>query len=80
VRLYFMEPDQHVRPGERVVDLTLQGRTAARGLDVVAEAGGPFRSIVKTFAGVPIADALTLELHKAAWREPVLCGVEMVQE
>ena len=44
-----------VQPGQRVFDVALQGQTALRRFDIVDQAGGPFRSIVKEFNGVPVA-------------------------
>jgi len=48
VRLHFAELDD-VQPGERVFDVQLQGTTALKDFDVVREAGGTFRAVVKEF-------------------------------
>lgn len=82
VRLYFAEPDRRTA-GQRVFDVALQGHTVLRDFDVVKEAGGPFRSVVKEFRGVEAGAALTVHLTPsagAAVRETLLCGVELIAE
>jgi hypothetical protein len=80
VRLHFVEPDPKVRRSERVFQIALQGKTVLPELDVVAEANGHFRSIVKSFPKIPVAETLTLELRPTAALPPVLCGMEIVAE
>jgi outer membrane protein assembly factor BamB len=80
VRLYFVEPDANLRPGERTFDVVLQGQTVLRKLDVIGEAGQAWRSIVKSFPGTPVTGRLTLELQPTSAHAPVLCGVEIVAE
>jgi hypothetical protein len=80
VRLVFAEPDAEVKPGDRVFDVVLQDDVVASGLDVVNKAGGPMRSIVETWKGVPIGEALEIELRKKGKLAPVLCGVEISRE
>jgi outer membrane protein assembly factor BamB len=82
VRLHFTEPDD-VQPGERVFQVKLQGRPAIESLDVVAEAGGRNRALVKEISGVEVARELLIELapHAAAKQQAaVLSGVEIVAE
>jgi outer membrane protein assembly factor BamB len=80
VRLYFVEPDESVRPGERVFDVAVQGETVLRRFDVVDQTGGSFRSIVKSFPSVPAAETVEVKLTPLSNREPVLCGLEVVEE
>ncbi|HEX5268865.1 MAG TPA: malectin domain-containing carbohydrate-binding protein, partial [Gemmataceae bacterium] len=81
VRLTFVEPDR-LSEGQRVFDVGLQGETVLRGLDVVREAGGPSRGLVKEFKGVRVVKELLVTLTPTGPAEngPVLCGVEAVQE
>lgn len=82
VRLHFAEPDD-VEPGERVFDVHLQGKAVLAGLDVVAEAGGRQRTLVKEFRDVKVTDDLTIEFEPAAstkHAEAVLSGVEIHAE
>ena len=78
VRLVFLEPD-HLQPGQRVFSVALQGQPVLRDFDIVKEAGGPLRSVVKEFWGIKATKELRLTLTASAG-EPVLCGVEIVAE
>lgn len=80
VRLYFMEPHAEVRPGDRVFDLALQGESVHRNLDIVAEAWGAHRTMVKEFTGVKVADELTITCTPHTDHGPILCGVEVEAE
>lgn len=80
VRLVFCEPDK-VEPGQRVFDVMLQGRRVLSGFDVVKEAGGRLRSVVKAFRDVAVKDTLrisTAPVGSATIRQSILCGVEAV--
>jgi len=82
VRLIFAEPEQ-IAPGQRVFHVAVQGRTAIKDLDIVREAGGPLRSLVKEFHGVDVADTLTVRLTPSAQspnRTTILCGIEVIAE
>jgi len=80
VRLHFSEPDP-VKPGERVFSVSLQGREVLKGFDVVKEAGGRDRPVVKEFKGVRVKESLVVELTPAAGSaDPLLCGVEVLAE
>ena len=72
-------------PGKRVFDVKLQGKVVAENLDVVAEAGGPGRALIKEFAGIPVAEKLQIELvpkasKPAPEQAPILQGVEIVRQ
>ncbi len=81
VRLTFVEPDR-LAAGERVFDVGLQGRTVLQDFDIVREAGGPLRSVVKEFKGVTVVKDLTVTLTATGSSEhgAVLCGIEAVEE
>jgi len=80
VRLHFVEPHADCAPGQRVFDVALQDKRVLERLDVVREAGGANRSIVRGFQGVPVAGQLRIRLDPSAAREPVLCGLELIEE
>ena len=61
VRLHFAELDG-ARPGERVFDVKLQDKLVLEDLDVVKEAGGARRALVKEIKGVKADRALTIEM------------------
>ena len=81
VRLYFAEPYAKA-PGDRVFDVTLQGRKVLRGFDVVRAAGGAARSVVKEFRGVAIVDDLKVSLSPSpnTQEPPLICGLELIAE
>jgi outer membrane protein assembly factor BamB len=77
VCLYFAEPGGS-RPGDRVFDVTLQGKPALKGLDIAKEAGGPRRGLVKRFDGVDVGGELAIDFSAASGR-PLVCGLELVR-
>jgi hypothetical protein len=84
VRLHFAELDG-ARPGERVFEIRLQGKTVAEAVDVAREAGGPLRGLVRTFTGVVAGRVLEIELvpkQDTPWNDalPTLSGIEVVPE
>jgi hypothetical protein len=80
VRLYFAQPGP-AREGDCVMNLAVQGRVVQKDYDVVKEAGGPDRTVVKDVRGVEAAGELRIELTPAkAGSVPFLCGVEVVAE
>ncbi|KPL03335.1 MAG: hypothetical protein AMK75_01595, partial [Planctomycetes bacterium SM23_65] len=84
VRLHFAEPDD-VREGQRVFDVALQGKVVARGVDIIKEAGGRNRAMVREFKNVPATRDLVLELHPRAVEVtpatvPILSGIEVFKQ
>jgi outer membrane protein assembly factor BamB len=81
VRLHFVEPDG-LKPGQRIFSVAMQGKMVLADLDIVQEAGGPNRVLVKEFAGIEAARTLTVRLTpgRCAVPTPVLCGIEVVAE
>ena len=79
VRLHFAEPED-LKPGDRVFDVRVQGRRVLDDFDVVREAGGPHRAVVKEVRGVRVNDELRLSFHPTGKRPAILCGVEVVAE
>jgi hypothetical protein len=84
VRLLFADPEND-RPGQRVFDVKLQGNLAAADFDVVKEAGGRNRAVIKEVDGVTVADRLTIELtpktgNPSPSQLPILEGVEITRQ
>ena len=82
VKLYFAEP-RDVKPGERVFSVRLQGKEVAASCDIVAEANGPRRALVKEFRGIAVKDFLEIALTPLAAskvKQPLLCGFEAIRE
>ena len=81
VRLYFSEPDD-LKPGQRLFDVTMQGKAVLDNFDIVKEAGGMNKSLVKEFRGVLAAADLKLlfKAKEGSTAKAILCGVEVVAE
>jgi hypothetical protein len=79
VRLHFAEPDD-LKPGDRVFDVTVQGRRVLDDFDIVRETGGPRKAVVKEVHGVRVNDELRLSFRPTGTRPAILCGVEVVAE
>jgi len=79
VRLYFTELED-VRSGDRVFDVFLQGKPMLESFDVIAEAGGRRRSLIKTFQDVTIDRKIQIGLKSRGKLPPVLSGFEAKQE
>ena len=84
VKLYFAELDEKAKPGARVFDVALQGKTVVAGLDVVSEAGGRANPLVREIKNVAVDDKLTVELvannpKATQYQWPVLNAIEVVR-
>jgi hypothetical protein len=75
VKLHFMEPDE-VGVGKRVFDVSLQGETVLRELDVARLAGGSRKAIVREFSVAVSDQELRIELASKGERSAVISGVE----
>lgn len=78
VRLHFAEIEG-AEAGARLFDAAIQGRTVLERFDIVKEAGGPLRAVVREFRGVEVRDGLTVEL-KPVRGETFLSGIEVLPE
>lgn len=82
VKLYFAELE-NVQQAERVFDVSLQGKTVLKQLDVRKESGALRRGLVKEVQGVAVRDVLTVTLtpsRSAKIKAPLICGIEIVRE
>lgn len=78
VRLIFAEL-LPLASGERVFDVALQGEQVLHDFDIVKEAGGPCRSVIREFRGVRAGTHLKVSFLPKTGR-PLLCGIEAVME
>lgn len=78
VRLHFAEPDA-LKAGERTFDVSIMEQTLLKDFDIVKEAGGPRRAVIKQFKGIEAKSKLAIAFG-AKKGVPVLCGVEVVEE
>ena len=81
VRLHFAEPDG-LGKGQRLFNVTLQGKEVLKDFDIAKTAGAPARTVMKEFRSIIIGDALTLKLTPSSpnTAPPVLNGVEFIAE
>ncbi len=86
VRLFFAETlgpgDGQCEVGRRVFNVSLQDRPALEAFDIVKEAGGMNRNVVKEFKGISVKDDLKINLTPVAESQagPLLCGIEIIAE
>ncbi len=66
--------------GERTFDIRIQGKTVAKGLDVVKQARGARRALIKTFTGIAADRAIEIEFRPKSDRPPILSGIELRRE
>lgn len=78
VRLYFAEWEKK-KVGERVFDVSLDGKVVLKDLDVFKEAKGSRRVLVKELEGVDVGGALRLKFTAKADRA-ILSGIEVISE
>ncbi len=78
VRLHFAEPE-NMAQGQRVFGVKLQDKSVLEGFDIVAEAGGARRALVKEVAGVEAGSSVDIELIPVTGA-PILCAVEIIEE
>ena len=78
VRLYFAEPDD-IKPGQRVFDVALNGKTVLTGFDVVKEAGAPRKGVMKEFKAVSCTGSVKVDFNALSGK-PILSGIEIVRE
>jgi len=84
VRLYFVDTENDAE-GARVFSVKLQNEMAEANLDIVKEAGGRNKTLVREFKGIRVTEALAVELIPrtdalAPHQVPVLSGIEAIRE
>ncbi|MHC4495660.1 MAG: malectin domain-containing carbohydrate-binding protein, partial [Planctomycetota bacterium] len=81
VRLYFAETEGY-KIGQRLFNVSLQGRQVMENFDIAREAGATNRSVVKEFNRINIKDDLriTLTPTTASQADPLICGIEIIAE
>jgi hypothetical protein len=84
VRLCFAAPEGD-KPGQRVFDVRLQGKTVLSNFDIVREAGAPQEALVKEYKGIPVTDNLIVELvprikSVIKAEAPLINGLQIIRE
>lgn len=85
VRMHFAELDAGVAAGMRVFDVKMQEKIVLKDFDVVSEAGGPNKAIVKEFRHVMASEKITIEFIPKAPRPTnltaaIISGLEILDE
>ena len=78
VRLHFVELKDH-GAGQRVFDVSIQGRKVLPDFDVFEQAGSVNRGIIKEFKGISARDSIQIDLVPKTGKT-VICGVEIVAD
>ncbi len=81
VRLSFA-PQENDKPGQRIFDVKLQGKTVLKGFDPAAQNGGPNAAFVAEFEKIAVTDNLVIELIPAdgdATAQPLISGIEVLR-
>jgi hypothetical protein len=62
--------------------VSLQGKPVLDDSDIVKEAGGTYRGVIKEFRGVTVGENLTVHFDPmpGTKRRPLICGIEVVAE
>jgi len=78
VRLSFAEMS-NIEPGQRVQTVSLQGKPVLTDFDIVENANGPLRGIVREFKDVDVEASLQLSIE-AATGTSLISGIELIHE
>jgi hypothetical protein len=78
IKLYFSELEDKQK-GDRVFDVTIQGKKVLENFDIMAEAGKENKEIIKTFTGIVAGNTLTIEMIPEKGNT-ILSGIELIQE
>jgi len=76
-RLFFAESEALGRK-HRLQDIKIQGRNVLENFDLINEAGGVMRGVIKEFASIEVESDFTLELT-AANGKTIISGIELVR-
>ena len=79
VALHFAETEQ-AKPGQRVFDVKIQGKTVLSNLDIAAAAGGANRALTKAVRNVAATWTMTVELVPVRGKAPRICSLEILQQ
>ena len=85
VRLHFAELNSDVKAaGQRLFDVSVQGKPVLSGVDVFSESGGLKTALVKEITNVTVSGNLVIELNSQSQNEaeslpPILNAVEVIR-
>ena len=80
VRLHFAETyDGITAAGERVFNVSFNGKVVLKDFDVFKEAGGANKPVIKEFKGVAVKDKLAIDFETNI-QNPEINGIEILAE
>ena len=83
VRLHFAELENDVKSNMRRFDVLAQGQVVLADFDIMREAGGTSRAIVREFPDIPVKEKLDLEFRpKESGPQtalPLISGIEIIR-
>ena len=80
VKLFFTETI-NLESGDRLFDIIIQEKPVLSNFDIVKEATGAKRLIVKSFKGIKVKDKLIIQCKSSTpGKPPLLNGIEMIME
>ena len=81
VRLFFAETEKSDM-GKRLFDVFMQEKQVLESFDIIKDAGGFNRLVIKEFKDVEIKDDLKIALTPTVKSQaaPLLCGIEIIAE
>ncbi len=74
-----MEP-KPIGKGERLFDVTLQGKSVLTDFDIVDQAGGALRSIAREFPVASDDGKIVLRFENKSKLPAIICGIEIIVE
>lgn len=81
IRLHFAELDETIKPGDRIFDVIVQGKTVLENYDIAAKTKQSNTAIVETIDNITVTDNLTIQLNTdGESTTPVLNGLEVIQK
>lgn len=80
VRLYFAEPEDDAKAGERVLEVTVQGEQVLGDFDVVEAAGGPRQVLMREFEASSRDGEIVIGLSVDGSRPTLISGVELLRK
>ena len=78
MKLIFLDPE-HSKPGQRVFDVSINGKTVISNLDIVQEAGGKDTIYTEVIDDIELDTGLSIDM-KASTGKTLLCGLEIIRK
>ena len=78
VRLHFIETyEEHSMPGQRIFSVAIQGKEVLTDLDILKEAGGFAKPVVREFGDIEVTDGKLMIEFTPKIQNPAIHGIEI---